>query len=370
MPDSDISSFFEKMDFQALWFNNSLTAWGLLAVWILLGLAAGKTTAAMLGRANRRLESRGWTARAQVLSDLMAPISLALLALGLTLGLSGMKMSPAMSAFAQKTCLLLFSIAGFWYAFNLIALVDLIAPRIGKLTDSTLDRQLMPLMRKTLRIFLVVVASLFIVDTVFNQDIGAWLAGLGIAGLAVSLAAQDSLKNLFGSITILLDQPFRVGDRIIYGNYDGVVEEIGFRSTRIRLPSGNLVNVPNSNIVNNPVENVGARPFICRNINLSLSPRTSPEKIQRALQLLRGIMLEDDLREPIHPKIDGQIKQPRVFFSELKPDGPAIAVTYWFAPPDHIAFMEHAEKMNVRILAELSQAGIALSQPPATGGAS
>ena len=159
----------------------------------------------------------------------------------------------------------------FWYAFNLVSVVDVMLRRLTAKTDSSLDDQLVPLIRKTLRIFLVAVGVMFVVDSVFGQNVGALLAGLGIAGLAVSLAARPSLENLFGSITILLDRPFKVGQRIVYSGYDGVIEDIGFRSTKIRTGTGHLVTIPNANIVNNPVENIGDRPYIRRTMNVTIT---------------------------------------------------------------------------------------------------
>src|SRR5690606_23160639 len=132
----------------------------------------------------------------------------------------------------------LYIIAIGWFIYNLVDLVDIALRRLTAKTASKLDDMIAPLIRKALRIFVVVIFVLFVAENVFGADITAWLAGLGIAGLAVSLSAQDSIKNLFGSITILLDKPFPVGDRIIFNGTDGFIEEIGFRSTRIRTFGG------------------------------------------------------------------------------------------------------------------------------------
>jgi len=365
-PESQVAratSLLEELDFRALWLENTLNDWLILLGAILVGLAAGKVAAAVLGRLGRRVEARGWRVQAHLLKDLASPASLALLTLGLTVGVAQLKMSHPMHAFSHKTLLLLYSLAAFWYAYNLIAIIDVVLPRITRKTESTLDVQLLPLVRKTLRIFLVVIAVLFIVDTVFNQDIGAWLAGLGIAGLAVSLAAQDSLKNVFGSITILLDQPFRIGDQIAVTGYDGVVEQIGFRSTKVRTPSGSLVNIPNANIVNNPVENKGRKPYIFRAMNLALAVNTPRDKVEQAVQIVRGILAQEGTREPIHQASDGEERPPRVYFSDVTPESLTLSVTYWYVPPDYWAYMEHAEKVNLRVLGALAEAGIALAQP-------
>jgi len=225
---------------------------------------------------------------------------------------------------------------------------------------------LIPLIRKTLRIFLVVIGVLFVADSVFNQNIGALLAGLGIAGIAVSLAAQDSLKNVFGSITILMDRPFRIGERIVYADFDGVIEEIGFRSTKLRTLTGHLVTIPNSNIVNDPVENIGRRPYIRRIINVTITYDTPREKILQAVQILRNILEEEGIREPIHPTIDGDEYPPRVYFNDFNADSLNILVIYWFAPPAYWDYLEHAQRVNLRIFEEFERAGIEFAFPTRT----
>ena len=179
---------------------------------------------------------------------------------------------------------------------------------------------------------------------------------------------QESERKVFHfrggeSITILLDQPFRIGDQITVTGYDGVVEQIGFRSTKVRTANGSLVNIPNANIVNNPVENAGRKPYIRRALNLALAAGTPRDKVEQAVQIVRGILAEEGLREPLHQAIDGEERPPRVYFSDVNPDSLVLAVTYWYVPPDHWAYMEHAEKVNLRILGEFAQAGIALAQP-------
>ena len=131
------------------------------------------------------------------------------------------------------------------YLFNLVDVLDAAMRRLAEKTESKVDDQIVPLVRKTLRIFLVIVFTLIVAQNVLGLDITGWLAGLGIAGLAVSLAAQDSVKNLFGSVTIFFDNPFAVGDMIVFDGHRGTVEEIGFRSPRLRLLSGHVVTVPN-----------------------------------------------------------------------------------------------------------------------------
>jgi MscS family membrane protein len=352
-----ITSFFNDPEIVGLWTQNSALAWIMLLLWIFVGITAGKICAIIL----RKAGSRDWAVPTKFLLDLAGPANLFLIAVGLSFGLLWIQMGKDLQTFSFSTLLLLFYIAFFWYVYNLISIVDVTFQRIGRKTDSSLAMHVAPLVRRTLRVFLIVIAAMFIVQSVFKQDIGAWLAGLGIAGLAVSLAAQDSLKNLFGSITIIMDRSFKIGERIICSGCDGVIEDIGLRTTRVRTSGGHVISIPNANIVNSPIENVSRRPAIRRNFTLALKTDTPAEKVKLGLKIVNDILAERDFREPIHPTINGKITSPQVVFSEYKTNSLILDVTYWFAPPNNDEYTAHAEKINLRILEEFNRAGINLA---------
>ncbi|NIL95848.1 MAG: mechanosensitive ion channel, partial [Planctomycetales bacterium] len=273
---------------------------------------AGRIAAALLVRVGRRFAGRDWPVRSHVVNDLIGPAKLGLLAAGIAVGVAQLRMSGPLQAFCAGTLRLLYSIAVLWYAFNLVSVVDPVLQRVAK-TRTTLSEHLVPWIRKLLRALLLVVGVMYVAESVFNQDITAWLAAFGVAGIAVTLAAQDSLKTLFGSITILLDPPFQLGERIVFGGHDGTVEDIGFRSTKLRTLTGHLVTIPNSKMVSDSVENIARRPSIRRIMNVTITYDTPREKIEQAVEILRGILGEEGFREPIHPVINGAEHPPRVY---------------------------------------------------------
>lgn len=352
-----IKTFLSNPDIIDLITKNSIVSWVMLLFWIFVGMVTGKICSLIL----RRAGYREWTLPTVFLSDLAGPANLFLITIGLTFGLMGIQMNDYPKSVINKLLLLLYYISVFWYAYNLISIVDNIFSRIGKKSDSSLATHVSPLVRRTLRVFLVVIAAMFIVQSVFKQDIGAWLAGLGIAGLAVSLAAQDSLKNLFGSITIIMDQSFKIGERIICAGCDGVIEDIGLRTTRVRTTAGHLVSIPNANIVNSPIENVSRRTSIRRNFTLALKLDTPPEKMKQAIAIINDILAEPGICEPIYPIVNGKQSPPQVFFSDYTPSSMNLTITYWYAPPNGSLQQAHAEKINLRILDEFNQADIKLS---------
>jgi len=365
------ASLLEQINFSSLWTNNDWTDWLVLLGAIFAGLVVGKIVSYVLRKVGDRLIERDAKFRGHLLADLAGPAALALLTIGIWIGFIRLSMDPALQTFCKKTGITLIVISIFWYLYNLISVVEVWLERLTAKTDSTLDDQLVPLVRKALRIFLVIIAVLFILDAVFDADIGAWLAGLGIAGLAVSLAAQDSLKNLFGSITIFLDRPFLVGDFINYNDKVGTVEEIGFRSTRVRTLDGHLLTVPNSNIVNDPVTNIGVRPYIRRVLNITITYDTPPDKIREAVQIVHDILNSEGIKEAVWAQDvedphDPDHLPPRVYFNDFNAASLNIVVYYWHRPPVWWDFLAHADKFNQMLFEKYGEAGIDFAFPTQT----
>ncbi|OEK03786.1 mechanosensitive ion channel protein [Roseivirga sp. 4D4] len=146
------------------------------------------------------------------------------------------------------------------FFYKLVDILGLYFERMADKSANTLDDQLVPLIRKILRVFVVIVGIIAILSS-FKFDIWPLLTGLSIGGLAFALAAQDTLKNFFGSLMIFIDRPFQIGDWVTSGEIDGTVEEVGFRSTRIRTFRDSVMYVPNSIISNSTVDNHGLRKY-------------------------------------------------------------------------------------------------------------
>lgn len=154
-----------------------------------------------------------------------------------------------------------------WLSFHIIRLVYKAVDALGYVlkdvtakTDNTLDDELAPLATKSLKVFVIIFGFLIVLQN-FGVNVMALLAGLGIGGLAIAFAAQDTVANLFGSITIILDRPFQVGDWVKVAGTEGFIEEIGFRSTRIRTMYKSLITIPNSVMAKEQIDNMGARPL-------------------------------------------------------------------------------------------------------------
>ncbi len=158
-------------------------------------------------------------------------------------------------------------------------------------TENTLDDQLAPLATKSLKVFVVVFGGLIILQN-FGVNVMSLLAGLGLGGLALALAAQDTAANLFGSITIILDRPFQVGDWVKIGDTEGFIEEIGFRSTRIRTMYKSLVSIPNSIMAKEKIDNMGLRPMHRIRHNLGFTYDATEDQLKAFMDRTRYLLTQ------------------------------------------------------------------------------
>lgn len=157
------------------------------------------------------------------------------------------------------------------------------------ITDSKLDDQLVPLVRRALKIFVLSIGAVFVLQSL-EYDIAGLLAGLGIGGLAFALAAKDTIANLFGSATIFASKPFQIGDSIVVDGVEGVVEMVGFRSTRIRTFYDSVVTIPNAKIADSFVDNKGLRKYRRFRTTLGLTYDSTPAQIQAFVEGIRAII--------------------------------------------------------------------------------
>ncbi|MBC2594404.1 mechanosensitive ion channel family protein [Ruficoccus amylovorans] len=237
------------------------------------------------------------------------------------------------------------------------------------------------LIRFGLRLASIVVAAVVLLEGLQRMGftLATVLAGAGVTGLAVALAAQESLRNIFGSIMLLLDKPFKIGQRVKVRGHDGFVEEIGLRSTKIRQLDGHLACLPNEDVARADIENISERPFIRRMMNLALPLDTPSDKVEEAVQIVRDLLavhevprteveiaanpeLEDRPRL-VNEEINQPGYPPRIFFNEFNPASLNLLVIYWFHPPQYWDYLEHTQRINREIMSRFEEAGLRLALP-------
>jgi MscS family membrane protein len=176
-----------------------------------------------------------------------------------------------------------------WFIFRLVDAISDFFMRAAGRTESKLDDSLIPLVRKSAKVFVGILAFILLVQNM-GYSVSGLLAGLGIGGLAVGLAAKDTLANVFGSVAILLDRPFTIGDWIAGDGFEGVVEEIGLRSTRIRTFAKTQVSIPNQQLANMTVNNWSRMPRRRIKFSVGVTYKTTADEMEKAVEGIRQII--------------------------------------------------------------------------------
>ena len=255
-------------------------------------------------------------------------------------------------------------IAAIAVAYALYRLVDVIEYYLNRLvgkTETKLDDMLVPVVRKALRITISIIAALLIAENILGAGrIKSLVFSAGIGGIAIARAARENISNFFGSITIFADRPFQMGELVKIGDHLGPVEEVGFRSTRLRTLQGHLVTVPNSVIANSMVENVGRRPFIRRTSNITITYGSGHTKARRAVEIIKEILADvpEVNTDPGHP--------PRVYFNEFNDWSLNIYMSYWVKPPDYWLYQQVNERVNLEMMKRFEAEKIEFAFPSQT----
>ncbi len=250
------------------------------------------------------------------------------------------------------------TVALFWFVYKLVNVMDYQVRKWAASTQNGINDMLAPLMSKTIKGFVIVVGGIMVVQNMTGIEVGPLVASLGIGGLAFALAGKDSIANFLGSITILLDKPFQVGDRIAMEKHDGFVEGVGFRSTRIRTLTGNLVSIPNEKIINSTLENIGKRTYLRWQANLGLTYSTPPEKVERAVEIVKELLADHEEMRPDYPA--------RVFFNGFNDWSLNIAVYAWYFSTDYWKYQAWVERTCLAIMSRFGEEEIEMAFPTHT----
>jgi MscS family membrane protein len=220
--------------------------------------------------------------------------------------------------------------------------------------QGVLDHQLFPVLRKTFKVFVLIIAVLVTTQNM-GMNVTGLLASLSIGGLAVGLAAQDTLSNLFGAVAIFADKPFRIGDRIQLDSIDGTVEAIGLRSTRVRNLDGYLVSIPNRNMANANIINVSQRPNIKTVMNIGVTYDTTAAQVERAMKIIEEIFRK-------HPKTSDL----QVSFNKFDSSALNLLVVHWWNSTDYKDYLAGFQKLNLELKRRFDEERISFAFPSQT----
>ncbi|HRG51594.1 MAG TPA: mechanosensitive ion channel [Bacteroidia bacterium] len=228
-----------------------------------------------------------------------------------------------------------------WTFLRLIDFFGLILMHKASLTESKADDQLVSFIKEALKVVVIILSVFFILGAVFKLNIASLIAGLGIGGLAIALAAKESLENLLGSFTIFLDKPFTVGDIIKVGSIEGTVEHIGFRSTRIRTVEKTYLTVPNKKMVDSELDNLSLRLQRRVKFNISLLYETSTAQFKNIVADIQAYI--DN-----HPQINTVENVVRMH--SFADSGIEIMIVYFVNSKDNDIYLNIRQEVNYQIM--------------------
>ena len=330
-------------------FGEPLWKYGASLIYILLAFYASKLLDFLTRVWLRRLASRTKTALDDLAIGLLGgPVKVVAFVVLLNIGLSIFDWSRRAQLFLSKASILVIAGALTYLAVKINKLLlDVWRRRHGQ--DEKFDHQLFSALRTVLNTFVIIVAALITAQNL-NINITAAIASLSIGGLAVGLAAQDTLANMFGAVAVFMDKPFKVGEQIKLEGAEGSVETVGLRSTRLRNPEGHLVAVPNKTMGNSIITNLSRRPTIKTTMNLTLRHDLPAAKVKRALALLQEVYRGHHGTQDVW-----------VSFNQFAAAGLNILVVHWWKGTDYQKYLVGMQEMNLAVKERLEQEGISLA---------
>ncbi len=303
-----------------LFVGNPIREW-IIAVVIAVGaLVVARVLYKLFGGIGKRLASKSKSRLDDILIDMLEePVCFAIFIGGILYATTRLHFGENIDFWIDKGIWTLIAVDITWLVVRLYdSMIEHYLIPLTEKTESHLDDQLLPILRSGGNAIIWIIGIIMSINNL-GLDVGGLIAGVGIGGLAFAMAAKDTVANVFGGLTIFTDKPFKLGDRIVIGGYDGFIEEIGIRSTRLRTLEKRLVTIPNSKFADSMVENISEEPARKVKIPIGLTYDMTTEDIGRGIEILKEITESHDAVEP----------EPFVMFSDFGDFSLGILLIYY-----------------------------------------
>ncbi len=337
------------------YYGNTVKEW-LIAFAIMVGAAvAGKVAYWILSRVVKRATAKTETRIDDLIVDMVEePLALVVTIIGIWYAVGTLHLSDHVRGLLDGGVQFVVVLLGAWLVTRLFdALFKEYLVPIAEKSESDLDDQLLPIVRRGTKFIIWAMAIIMALNNA-GYNVGAALAGLGIGGLALAMASKDTVANMFGGLTIFMDQPFKLNDRVKISGFDGTVTEIGLRSTRLVTLEGRKVTIPNAEFSENPVENVSAEPSRKVASTIGLVYDTGPDQMKEALAALKQIA---DDHEATEEKVI-------VAFTEFADSSMNLVFIYYIKSGADI--MQTQTDINLAILETFAAKGLDMAYPTQT----
>lgn len=289
-----------------------------------------------------------------ILVDMLEePVVFAIMIIGLWWGYEHLEFSENIQLWTHKIFKVLIALNITWLIARLVdaLMVEYFMPAVKNTTESA--NQFLPIVRKGLRSLIWIIGVIMALNNA-GYDVAALLAGVGIGGIAMAMAAKDFVANIFGGITVFIDKPFKVGDRIQMDGYDGFVQEIGIRITRIRTFAGRVITVPNHKFTDSYLENVSIEPSRRVKMMLGLEYDTPRTAMEKGIQILKDIIVK-------HPSLEDDHY---VVFESFGDFSLNMMMIYYIKKDEDV--LEVPSQVNLEILEKFNAEGLAFAFPTQT----
>lgn len=336
-------------------YNNSVLEWLIALLIIVAAMLVGKFLYWLFSTVIKRMTQKSKTRLDDIIVDMIEePLVFAVTCWGIWFGLRILNFPANVDTLVNNAFQFIIVICLGWMTARLLDSVikEYVVPLVDA-SESDLDDQLLPILRKGVKTTVWAMAIIIGLDNA-GYDVGAILAGLGIGGIALAMAAKDTVANVFGGFTIFTDQPFRINERVKAAGFDGTVKEIGIRSTRIQTLDGTIVTIPNSKFTSSAVENVSREPSRKIVLNLGLVYDTTPEQMEEAMKLLEEIVDQNE----------GTEEKRAVLFNAFGDFAMNICVVYYIRKEADIAGTQ--TQINLAILRAFNENNLEFAFPTQT----
>ena len=325
----------------------------------------------------KKLEDAGDEIVAPLVRGLTIPAAVLAAAAGFLLATAAIHLEPALDRYRLNVAKFLFLVAGIWLVVNALEMLLFVVRRLFVRDSDPYGKMAATVVRRLLRVAAILLLTVYVFQYVLEWNVTAVIGGIGLVGLALSLAAKDAVANLFGAFMIFMSRPFLVGDWIVFNDTIGEVIDVSLQVTKVRVLGGEVLSVPNHRFVDNEVENLSMRTYKRRVMNIQITYDTPIEKVREAMDILDDILRSDDVVGD--GQGDMQTYPPKINFDAFGPHYLNLRVDYWYlmSPPDssdrqrdtdrgYLSYLAHRSTVNQLVLERFNEAGIDFAFPTQT----
>jgi len=344
-----------KEFFAKEFYYNTVGDWAIALIIIVGTLVAAKMLYWVFGKVVKKITARSKTKLDDIIVDMLEePIVLIATIIGVWFAVGQLNFPEGILDWIDKVYWVMIALTITWLLARLVDAVirEYIVPLAAK-TEGDLDDQIIPIIRKAIRATIWILGIIIAMNNA-GYNVGALLAGLGIGGLALAMAAKDTVANIFGGVTIFTDKPFQINDRVKINGFDGTITEIGIRSTRLKTLENRIVTIPNSKFTDGMVENVTSEPHRKVVLKLGVTYDTTADKIQAGMKALQAIVDENENLE----------ENSVISFTEFGDFALGILFIYYISKDSDIMGAQTA--VNLEIKKRFEKIGIEMAFPTQT----